>query len=62
MVRVNGVESGLLGEDLEAVFGRSCGSSKEGGANGIPDSIMLPKCDNIEHLRQVYICRRVSGY
>lgn len=53
VVRVNGVDSGLMGLDLEAVLGRSHDSRTEGGVSGIPDSIMLPKCDSTEHLRQV---------
>ena len=48
VVRVNGVESGMMGQDLEAVVG---GYSDVDGE--IPDSIMLPKCDSVEHLRQV---------
>ena len=51
-VRVNGVDSGLMGLDIEAVFGgRSCDLGEE--PSRIPDSIMLPKCDSIEHLREV---------
>lgn len=53
-MRVNGVESGLMGADLEAVLGGSCDSSLAGGGvGGIPDSIMLPKCDSVEHLHLV---------
>ena len=57
-MRVNGVESGLMGSDLEAVLGRSRdGGGAEDGEGGvasrIPDSIMLPKCDSVEHLRVV---------
>ena len=54
VVRVNGVDSGLLGSDLEAVLGRSRDSEEEGVVSSkIPDSIMLPKCDSVEHLRLV---------
>lgn len=55
VVRVNGVESGLMDLDLGAVLGRSHESTGEGEevGGGVPDSIMLPKCDSVEHLRQV---------
>lgn len=52
-IRVNGVDSGLMGSDLEVVFG---GGARQLGEepSRIPDSIMLPKCDSIEHLREVW--------
>ena len=51
VVRVNGVDSGMLEEDLRKALS---GSGQKGGAvNTGPDSIMLPKCESIEHLRQV---------
>ena len=53
VVRINGIDSGLMSLDLEAVLGRSHDFSEEGVAEGIPDSIMFPKCDSVEHLRQV---------
>ena len=56
MVRVNGVDSGMMAQDLAAVLG---GSGQEVGVpSSRPDAIMLPKCDSVEHLRQVcmYAC------
>ena len=57
IIRINGIDSGLMELDLEAVFGnRSHDPSNEvNGLSNIPDSIMLPKCDNVEHLRQVWV-------
>ncbi len=49
VVRVNGVDSGMLQEDLSATLGNS-GSGLQGS---VPDSLMLPKCESVEHLRQV---------
>ena len=47
VVRVNGVESGLLNLDLSGVF-RSC------DFHGVsPDAIMLPKADTVEHIAEV---------
>ncbi len=48
VVRINGMESGMMQEDLEVVVG---GYSDVDGE--VPDSILLPKCDSVEHLRQV---------
>ena len=48
MVRVNGVESGMMELDLAAVVG---GASDVPGEP--PDALLLPKCDSVEHLRQV---------
>ena len=48
VIRVNGVESGLMSADLRAVF--------EAGPRE-PDALMIPKCESIEHLQQV--CVRV---
>ena len=46
MVRVNDVDSAeLMFADLECVFGAA--KIRE------PDALMLPKCENVEHLRQV---------
>ena len=53
VVRVNGVDSGLMSLDLKAVLGQSHDSGSNVGACRIPDSIMLPKCDSVEHLREV---------
>ena len=57
VVRVNGVESGMMVHDLDTVLS---GSGQEGGGvvNRRPDAIMLPKCDSVEHLQQVcfYFC------
>lgn len=55
---MNGVDSGLMDSDLEALLGGSHdpgdGShDPDDGPSRIPDSIMLPKCDRIEHLREV---------
>ena len=49
---MNGVDSGMLEEDLHVVL-RGCGQQEEGGVSAWPDSIMLPKCESVEHLRQV---------
>ena len=46
MVRVNGVESGEISHDLKAVFMGGADDNK-------PDALMLPKCENVEHLEQV---------
>ena len=51
MVRINGFESGILHDDLEAVFCDSSGKCDE--VNGFPDAIMLPKCDSVEQLSEV---------
>jgi len=51
VVRVNGVDSGMLEEDLHVVL-KECQRS---GASAWPDSIMLPKCDSMEHLRLVSV-------
>ena len=47
VVRINGITSGLLSLDLTAVFMNSTENQL--------DTLMLPKCENIEHLKQVYI-------
>ena len=52
VVRVNGVESGLMHLDLSGVF-RSCDDHMVS-----PDSIMLPKVDSVEHIQEV---RHVLG-
>ena len=51
VVRVNGVESGLLNLDLSGAF-RSCDS------HGVsPDAIMLPKTDTVDHIAEVrHVC------
>ena len=49
VVRINGVESGMMELDLEVVVG---GFAEVDGGE-LPDSILLPKCDSVEHLRQV---------
>lgn len=47
VVRVNGIDSGLLHFDLQAVF-KSCDN------HGVsPDAIMLPKVDTVEHIKEV---------
>lgn len=43
MVRVNDADSALLADDLRAVFS---GQTE-------PHALMLPKCESIEHLKQV---------
>ncbi|XP_064383467.1 citramalyl-CoA lyase, mitochondrial-like [Halichondria panicea] len=48
VVRINGFESGLVDDDLDAVYS---GSHDSGG--GLPDAIMLPKCDTPEHLAEL---------
>lgn len=45
VVRINGVTSELLSLDLTAVFMNS--------TNNQLDALMLPKCENIEHLKQL---------
>lgn len=47
VVRVNGNDSGLLGADLKAVFGGNPPPNK------LPDALMLPKVESVEHLQQV---------
>lgn len=61
VVRINGFESGLLHDDLEAVF---AGSHDVDSANGLPNAIMLPKCDSVEQLFEVCLCVGVvcNGY
>ena len=46
-VRVNGVDSGLLSADLRAVFGGRPTLDK------LPEALMLPKVDSVDHLQQV---------
>lgn len=48
VVRINGFESGMVGNDLAAVYTGSCDSE-----DGLPDAIMLPKCDSAEQLAEV---------
>ena len=43
VVRLNGVESGLMHLDLAAVFHHG----------GSPDAIMLPKANSVEHIAEV---------
>lgn len=47
VVRINGVESGLMHLDLSSVF-RSCDSHMVS-----PDAIMLPKVDSVDHIQEV---------
>ena len=47
VVRVNGVDSGLLKADLSAVF------AGKPSPDQLPDALMLPKVESVEHLQQV---------
>lgn len=53
IVRINGFESGMLHDDLEAVFCDPSGMSERDELNGFPHAIMLPKCDSVEQLLEV---------
>ncbi len=61
VIRINGVESGMLQEDLAAVFHRgSCiptGKSHDLGIESHdaaePHALLLPKVDSVEHLLEV---------
>ena len=54
MVRINGFESGMLHDDLEAVFCDTTGRDEtEDQVNGFPHAIMMPKCDSVEQLMEV---------
>ena len=57
VVRVNGVESGMLHQDLDALFSHQGshdpGSSSHDHKGGSPDAIMLPKVESVEHLLEV---------
>ena len=56
VVRVNGVESGMLHQDLNALFGEGShdpSSLSHDYKGGSPDAIMLPKVENVEHLLEV---------
>ena len=56
MVRINSFESGMLHDDLEAVFYDPLGKCEEvDEVNGFPHAIMLPKCDSVEQLSEVTI-------
>ena len=44
-MRVNDVSSCHLPKDIQSIF-----MNKE---NTLPDALMLPKCESIEHLKQV---------
>lgn len=59
MVRINSFESGMLHDDLEAVFYDPSGKCEEvDEVNGFPHAIMLPKCDSVEQLSEVVIRRQ----
>ena len=56
VVRVNGVESGMLHQDLDALFGGGShdpSSPSRDYKSGSPDAIMLPKVESVEHLLEV---------
>ena len=53
MVRINGFNSGMLYDDLEAIFCDPTRGSEKDGVNGFPNAIMLPKCDSVEQLSEV---------
>lgn len=58
-MRINGFESGMLHDDLEAVFCDPLGRCEEvDEVNGFPHAIMLPKCDSVEQLSEVGRPRR----
>ena len=48
VVRINGIDSEMLNEDLASIFGNV-------GDMSHLDALMLPKCESKEHLRQVHI-------
>ena len=53
-MRINGFESGMLHDDLEAIFCDPSGKCEEADeVNGFPHAIMLPKCDSVEQLSEV---------
>ena len=53
VVRVNGVESGLMHLDLAAVFQQGSHDQSHDHHGGSPDAIMLPKADSVEHIAEV---------
>lgn len=55
MVRINGFNSGMLHDDLKAIFCDPTRGSEKDEVNGFPNAIMLPKCDSIEQLSEVCI-------
>ena len=54
VVRVNGVNSGLMNSDLREVF-RSCDSHVMS-----PDAIMLPKVESAEHVAEVSNFKKIN--
>ena len=63
VVRVNGVESGLLNLDLAGVFqpkSRDSYSESHDVHTESPDAIMLPKVDCIEHITEVESATKLS--
>ena len=60
-MRINGVESGMLQQDLAAVFARgSCDQAAKSHDHkskshdpGEPHAVLLPKVDSVEHLLEV---------
>ena len=56
VVRINGVESGLMHHDLSAVFRSHDASSwSHDLRSGSPDAVMLPKADSVEHIAEVCV-------
>ena len=47
-MRINGFASGMVQDDLTAVF-----SGSHDVKEGLPDAVMLPKCDSAEQLAEV---------
>ena len=50
VVRVNGVDSGMMRSDIEAIFDGTRDPSSD------PEALMLPKVESVEHLREVRLC------
>ena len=53
VVRINGFESGMLHDDLEAIFSDTTGRSETDQVKGFPHAIMMPKCESVEQLMEV---------
>ena len=62
VVRINGFDSGMLHDDLEAVFCDPTGRSETDEVNSVPHAIMFPKCDGVEQLSEVRMYKVHAGW
>ena len=71
VVRINGVDSGMMADDLAAIFwsgatvrteSNSSADFQSDGSRGVqepamcPDALMVPKLESVEQLKQVHTC------